>query len=184
MDGVGGRFWGWGAFGAVMALRLAVIGAETGHELAYLRQTEFMILNNDAVSGFFAQKFGRFCASSASPPPHGDDRSDSARLAHHGLACTEATARVASHVAAYVDLPPTTYHLPPTAYGPPPTAHRLLPTAYCLLPTACAPPPAPGPRLRRRPAGSGRLRSACCRWSSRHPPGPGAGRPRDREPAR
>ena len=57
MDGVGGRFWGWGAFGAVMALRLAVTGAETGLGLAYLRQSEFMILNNDAVSGFFAQKF-------------------------------------------------------------------------------------------------------------------------------
>ena len=57
MDGVGGRFWGWSAFGAVMALRLVEIGAETGHELPYLRQSEFMILNNGAVSGFFAQKF-------------------------------------------------------------------------------------------------------------------------------
>ena len=57
MDGVGGRFWGWGAFGAVMALRLAVIGAETGLGLPYLRQSEFMILNNEAVSGFFAQRF-------------------------------------------------------------------------------------------------------------------------------
>ena len=35
----------------------AAIGAETGLGLAYLRQTEFMILNNDAVSGFFARKF-------------------------------------------------------------------------------------------------------------------------------
>jgi len=35
----------------------AAIGAETGLGLAYLRQSEFMILNNDAVSGFFAQKF-------------------------------------------------------------------------------------------------------------------------------
>ena len=57
MDGVGGRFWGWGAFGAVMALCLAVTGAETGLGLAYLRQSEFMILNNGAVSGFFAQRF-------------------------------------------------------------------------------------------------------------------------------
>ena len=57
MDGVGRRFWGWGAFGAVMALRLAVISAETSLGLAYLRQTEFIILNNGAVSGFFAQKF-------------------------------------------------------------------------------------------------------------------------------
>lgn len=40
-----------------MALRLVEIGAETGHELPYLRQSEFMILNNGAVSGFFAQKF-------------------------------------------------------------------------------------------------------------------------------
>ena len=57
MDGDGRGFWGWGAFGAVMALRLAVTGAETGHGLPYPRQSEFMILNNDAVSGFFAQKF-------------------------------------------------------------------------------------------------------------------------------
>jgi len=57
MDGVGRRFWGWGAFGAVMALRLAVISAETSLGLAYLRQTEFIILNNGAVSGFFAQRF-------------------------------------------------------------------------------------------------------------------------------
>ena len=57
MDGDGRRFWSWRAFGAVMALRLAVLGAETGHELPYLRQSEFIILNNDAVSGFFAQKF-------------------------------------------------------------------------------------------------------------------------------
>jgi len=71
MDGVGGRFWGWGAFGAVMALRLAVTGAETGLGLAYLRQSEFMILNNEAVSGSFAQGFGRFSVSSASPPLHG-----------------------------------------------------------------------------------------------------------------
>ena len=35
----------------------AAIGAETGLGLAYLRQSGFMILNNDAVSGFFAQKF-------------------------------------------------------------------------------------------------------------------------------
>lgn len=40
-----------------MALRFAVIGAETGLELAYLRQSEFIILNNDVVSGFFAQRF-------------------------------------------------------------------------------------------------------------------------------
>lgn len=57
MDGDGRWFWGWGAFGAVMALRLAVIGAETGLGLPYLRQSEFMILNNEAVSGFFAQRF-------------------------------------------------------------------------------------------------------------------------------
>lgn len=54
MDGDGGRFWGWRAFGAVMALRLAVIGAETGLELPYLKQSEFIILNNEAVSGFLA----------------------------------------------------------------------------------------------------------------------------------
>ena len=46
------------------------IGAETGLGLAYLRQTEFMILNNEAVSGFFAQRLGRFSLSSASPCPH------------------------------------------------------------------------------------------------------------------
>ena len=40
-----------------MALRLVEIGAETGHELPYLRQSEFMILNNETVSGFFAQMF-------------------------------------------------------------------------------------------------------------------------------
>lgn len=57
MDGDGRRFWGWDAFGAVMALRLAVIGAETGLGPPYSKQSEFMILNNDAVSGFFAQKF-------------------------------------------------------------------------------------------------------------------------------
>ena len=100
------------------------IGAETGLGLAYLRQSEFIILNNDAVSGFFAQKFRsvqrlrRFTA-----PLVRDDRSDSACLARHGLACPGATARVAPHGTACVDLR--------RARHP------------CLRSAGCAPPPAP-----------------------------------------
>lgn len=51
---------GSGAGGLWMLLwhcHCAAIGAETGHELPYPKRSEFMILNNEAVSGFFAQKF-------------------------------------------------------------------------------------------------------------------------------
>lgn len=51
---------GSGAGGLWMLLwhcHCAAIGAETGLGLAYLMQSEFIILNNEAVSGFFAQKF-------------------------------------------------------------------------------------------------------------------------------
>ena len=165
MDGVGRRFWGWGAFGAVMALRLAVISAETSLGLAYLRQTEFIILNNGAVSGFFAQKFLSVQRLKRVTAPScgmiGRIRRASPVMGWSVSELQRASPLMGQHA---------------SACRPPPTAHRP-------PPTACAPPPVPGPRLRRRPAGSGRLRSACCRWSSRHPPGPGAGRPPGRGPA-
>lgn len=40
-----------------MALRLVEIGAETGRGTPYPKSSEFMILNNGSVSGFFAQRF-------------------------------------------------------------------------------------------------------------------------------
>ncbi len=48
----------------------AAIGAETGLGLPYLRQSEFMILNNEAVRVSSPRGFGQFSVSGASPPPH------------------------------------------------------------------------------------------------------------------
>ena len=58
MDADGRGFWDWEALDAVIwHCHCAAIGAETGLGLMCLRQSEFMILNNGSVSGFFAQRF-------------------------------------------------------------------------------------------------------------------------------